>query len=352
MVCQALVAGAAMPETTTNVFECSAAPTAEDQIDKLVFAELARLKIDPVLCSDAVFVRRAYLDVIGLAAHREGSAGVHSRSRHEEQTSPADRPPARARRVRRLLGDEVGRPAAHQGGVPRQPLAQRRAGLPSLGPRLARRQQALRPVRARMLTASGSNFPRRPGELLPRHPEPHADGIAGAVALTFMGARAELCWPAKRLAGMAVFFSQVGYKPTSEWKEEHVFWDPLGTSTVAGNTAPGRAAVTAIGTPPSHQRRHPAPGRCRREPSAAGRRFPDGTKPQAAARPRSARALRRLADCPEEPVVHRSPRTASGRGCWARHRPRTRRHPARQPALATPRCSPTSRRSSSRALRS
>ena len=62
---QLLVTSAATPETATNVFESSATPTPEGQIDKLVFAELARLKIEPVLCSDAVFVRRAYLDVIG-----------------------------------------------------------------------------------------------------------------------------------------------------------------------------------------------------------------------------------------------------------------------------------------------
>lgn len=33
------------------------------RIDELVFAELARLNIEPVLCSDAVFVRRVHLDV-------------------------------------------------------------------------------------------------------------------------------------------------------------------------------------------------------------------------------------------------------------------------------------------------
>ena len=46
-----------------------------------------------------------------------------------------------------------------------------------------------------------------------------------------------------RLAGMAPFFSQVGYKPTSEWKEEIVLWDPLKAVTVPGSTAPGVDAV-------------------------------------------------------------------------------------------------------------
>jgi len=46
-------------------------------------------------------------------------------------------------------------------------------------------------------------------------------------------------WPEERRAGMAVFFSQVGYKPTSEWKEEVVFWDPLNSTAVPASTAPG-----------------------------------------------------------------------------------------------------------------
>ena len=61
----AVVCSAATPETGTNVFESLATPVAESQLDKLVFAQLARLKVQPVLCSDAVFVRRAYLDVLG-----------------------------------------------------------------------------------------------------------------------------------------------------------------------------------------------------------------------------------------------------------------------------------------------
>ena len=58
-------AGAATPETAPNIFESPDRPTPASQIDKLVFAKLSSLGIQPVLCSDAVFVRRAYLDVIG-----------------------------------------------------------------------------------------------------------------------------------------------------------------------------------------------------------------------------------------------------------------------------------------------
>jgi len=100
------------------------------------------------------------------------------------------------------------------------------------------------------------------------------EGIAIAVALTFMGARAE-SWPADRLAGTAVFFSQIGYKPTSEWKEENVFWDPLHVAGVAGNVAPGQAAVDPSLAAGDDE---PAEVPADNEPLAAV--FPDGTKVQ------------------------------------------------------------------------
>jgi hypothetical protein len=131
-----------------------------------------------------------------------------------------------------------------------------------------------------LLTASGSNFRVGPANFYRAIQNRKPDGIATAVALTLMGTRAEM-WPAERLAGMAVFFSQVGFKPTSEWKEEHVFWDPLGTSTAAGNTAPGRAAVTAIGTTPPPAPATPATPAAAAAPltpRALAATFPDGTK--------------------------------------------------------------------------
>ena len=105
-------------------------------------------------------------------------------------------------------------------------MAQRRAGLSPLDPHLPSRDNMPydRFVRE-MLTASGSNFrvPQVNFYRAVQSKEPQA--IAQAVALTFMGARAEK-WPKERLAGMAAFFSQVGYKSTGEWKEEIVFFDP------------------------------------------------------------------------------------------------------------------------------
>jgi hypothetical protein len=246
VVLGALAGGAATLETGTNVFESSAAPIPESRLDKLVFADLARLNIHPVLCSDAVFVRRAYLDVIGtLPTAKEAREFIEDPDTKNKRSLLIDR---------LLRRDEFADYWAMKWGD----VLRIKAEFPiNLWPNAAQayhrwlhasiaENKPYDRFARELLTASGSNF--RAGQvnfyraIQNRTPE----GIAGAVALTFMGARAE-SWPTNRAAGMAVFFSQIGYKPTSEWKEEHVFWDPLGASAVAANSAPGRAAITAIG---------------------------------------------------------------------------------------------------------
>ena len=70
------------------------------------------------------------------------------------------------------------------------------------------------------------------------------EALARAVALTFMGTRADK-WPPEKLAEMAVFFSYVGYKKTREWKEEIVYFDSQKYLTDGPKTAvlPGRLDV-------------------------------------------------------------------------------------------------------------
>ncbi len=97
-----------------------------------------------------------------------------------------------------------------------------------------------------MLTQSGSNFrvPQVNFYRAVQSREPQA--LAQAVALTFMGARADR-WPKERLSGMAAFFSQVSYKSTSEWKEEIVSFDPTKAAAVPAGASP--AAIFPDGTP-------------------------------------------------------------------------------------------------------
>ncbi|MBI5692375.1 MAG: DUF1553 domain-containing protein [Verrucomicrobia bacterium] len=229
----------------TAVFESPAAPPVAGRIDELVFAQLARLNLPPVLCSDAVFVRRAFLDITGTLP-----------TAAEVRAFLAD--PDTANKRRRLIDTLLERPEyADYWAMKWGDLLRIKAEFPvNLWPNAA--QAYHRWVRAavasnlpydrfarELLTASGSNFRVGPANFYRAIQNRTPEGIAVAVALTFMGARAEN-WPAERRADMAVFFSQVGYKPTSEWKEEHVFWDPLGTSAATGNTAPGRPAVATI----------------------------------------------------------------------------------------------------------
>ena len=269
------VSAAATPESGTNVFENPTPPAANSQLDKLVFSQLARLNIQPVLCSDAVFVRRAYLDVLGtLPTAKEAKDFIQDPDTENKRRLLIDS---------LLERDEFADYWAMKWGD----ILRIKAEFPvNLWPNAA--QAYHRWVRAsiaenkpydkfarELLTSSGSNFRVGPVNFYRAIQNRTPEGIARAVALTFMGARAE-GWPTNRLAGMTAFFSQIGYKPTGEWKEEHVFWDPLGSSAVAGNTAPGRAAIAAIGQPSNSVAQVSLPARTNRVPLEAA--FPDGTR--------------------------------------------------------------------------
>jgi hypothetical protein len=247
VVTLAALCGLAAPEAGTNIFESATPPTPENQIDKLVFAQLAKLKIQPVLCSDSVFVRRVYLDVIGaLPTAKEARDFIRDRD-----------PDKRRSLIDALLErDEFADYWAMKWGD----ILRIKAEFPvNLWPNAAQAYHHW--VRAslaenkpydkfvrELLTSNGSNFRVGPVNFYRAIQNRTPEGIARAVALTFMGTRVD-SWPSNRVAGMIPFFSQIGYKPTSEWKEEHVFWDPLASARVAGNLAPGRAAVAAIANP-------------------------------------------------------------------------------------------------------
>ncbi len=242
VISMAVAGFATPPETVGSLFEISAQLTTENQLDQQVFSNLARLDIRPVLCSDAVFVRRAYLDVIGtLPTAAEAREFIQDPNLKNKRRGLIDR---------LLERDEFADFWAMKWGD----ILRIKAEFPvNLWPNAA--QAYHRWVRnsiatnkpydvfaRELLTSSGSNFRVPPVNFYRAIQNRTPEGIASTVALTLMGARTE-SWPASRLADMTLFFSQIGYKPTSEWKEEHVFWDPLGTSKVAGNTAPGRAAL-------------------------------------------------------------------------------------------------------------
>jgi hypothetical protein len=238
-------------------FESCAALTPQSKIDGLVFERLEQLGIQPAnICSDAVFVRRVYLDVIGtLPTAQEARMFILDQDPNKRSTL-----------IDRLLEREE---FADYWAMKWSDLLRVKAEFPiNLWPNAV--QGYHRWIRAcikenlpydrfvrEMLTASGSNFrvPQVNFYRAIQSKEPQA--IAQVVALTFMGTRAE-SWPKDRLSGMAAFFSQVTYKSTLEWKEEIVCFDPnkLALSKpvlsvverAEGATAPatGSVALTAI----------------------------------------------------------------------------------------------------------
>ncbi len=249
VVLLAVVAGAATPEVGSNVFESQATPSPEGQIDKLVLANLSKLGIQPALCSDAVFVRRAYLDVIGT---------LPTAKEVRDFLQDPNTKTKRRRLIDRLLErDEFAQYWAMKWGD----LLRIKAEFPvNLWPNAAQayhrwvlaslaQNKPYDKFARELLTSSGSNFRVGPVNFYRAIQNRTPEGIATAAALTFMGTRAEN-WPTNQLAGMAAFFGQIAYKPTREWKEEIVFWDPLGAYAQACNNTSNAPAPPPTNTAP------------------------------------------------------------------------------------------------------
>ncbi len=216
-------------------------------------------------CSDAAFIRRLHLDVIGtLPAAPDVRAFL------------ADNAPDKRRTlIDRLLAQEE---FADYWSMKWSETLRVKSEFPiNLWPNAAQAYHRWihASLRANMpydrfarelLTSSGSNFrvPQVNFYRAIQNREP--SGIAAAVALTFMGTRVER-WPAQRLNAMAAFFSRVAYKPTREWKEEIVFFDitrvpparstdlftcPDGTTTRLASDADPRDAFAAWLTKPGN----------------------------------------------------------------------------------------------------
>jgi hypothetical protein len=211
--------------------------TPANRIDEIVFAHLRALNIEPAqLCSDPVFVRRVYLDVTGtLPTAAEARAFILD-------SNPAKRPEL----IEQLLArDEYADYLALKWGD----VLRIKAEFPiNLWPNAAQCYHGwLRDVirtnlpadqfARELLTASGSNFEVPPVNFYRAMQNRSPAGIAQSVAQTLMGERADH-WPSNDLASLAVFFANVGYKYTEEWKEEIIYFNPASTNAGALNGSP------------------------------------------------------------------------------------------------------------------
>ena len=199
--------------------------TARSRLDALVMPTLQKKGILPaILCSDEVFIRRVYLDVIGTLPEPE----------EVREFLQSTNPRKRAALIHTLLKrDEF----ADYWALKWCDILRVKAEFPiNLWPNAVqayhrwihdclRDNMPYDQFARELLTSSGSNFrvPQVNFYRAIQGQEPSA--IAAAVALTFMGVRIEN-WPEERRAGMEAFFSRVAYKQTAEWKEEIVYLDP------------------------------------------------------------------------------------------------------------------------------
>lgn len=203
----------------------SAPATSSAALDDAVAATLHRLNTDPAApCSDEVFFRRIYIDLIGTIPDPQSTYNFLQ-----------DRSPNK----RAVLIDFLfTRPEfADFGALKWCDILRVKSEFPiNLWPNAVQAyhkwlHDAVRDdmpydrfVRA-LLTSSGSNFRVPPANFYRAVQGRDPAAIAHAVALTFMGTRID-SWPEAQRTGFAAFFSRIAYKHTDEWKEEIVMLDP------------------------------------------------------------------------------------------------------------------------------
>ena len=201
-------------------------PPFSAKIDAVVFSRQRQLGIQRAnLCSDAVFLRRVYLAGIGtLPTADEAAAFLEDKA-----------PDKRSALIDRLL--ERGEFADYW-GMRWGDLLRVKSEFPvNLWPNAAqaydrwirdslRRNVPYSQFASEILTASGSNFRNPPVNFYRAAGSKDPKALARAVALAFMGQRAEK-WPEDKQANLAVFFSRIGFKKTDEWKEEIVYFDGI-----------------------------------------------------------------------------------------------------------------------------
>lgn len=193
------------------------------RIDTLLRESLAKDGLQPApMCSDAVFVRRIYLDVTGTLPSVEEV--------REFLENPSDG--KHAALIDKLLASEE--------YVDFQTLRwcdmlRVKAEFPiNLWPNgaacyyrwirqaVAENRPYDRMVRE-FLTSSGSNFRDGAANFYRAVPSKDAETLAEAIAQSFLGLDIGP-WPEDKRRQLALFFSRVGYKETAQWKEEIVYW--------------------------------------------------------------------------------------------------------------------------------
>ncbi len=209
-----------------------------NRIDELVLAKLKELGIPPSeLCSDEVFLRRVYLDLIGtLPTVAEARAFLEDTDQQK-----------RSKLIDRLLDSAE---YADYWALKWGDLLRMKSEYPSnLWPNAVQayhrwvrdgivKNKPYDQFARELLTATGSNFRDPPANYYRAFLKREPQNLAEVSALVFMGARVGCArchahpvedWTLDDSVGLAAFFAGVRYKRTQEWKEEIVYVLPSQT---------------------------------------------------------------------------------------------------------------------------
>lgn len=197
----------------------------QNQIDRLILEELENKSLKPAyLCSDEVFIRRAYLDVTGTLPPTEDIIKFYNNPRSDKRASLINallRSPEYADYFSLKWCDLLRVKAEFPINLwPNAVQAYHRWIHDAVAENISYDRFA-----RELLTSSGSNF-RVPAVNFYRAMQGHEPAtIANTAALTFMGTRLDT-WPDEKRKNLEAFFSRVSFKSTAEWKEEIVYLNP------------------------------------------------------------------------------------------------------------------------------
>jgi len=241
--------GQAADAQPVRPFESDTWSVPANGVDTRVLAALEQRGIEPALpCSDEVFIRRVYLDVIGTLPEPTDVRAFLQDPNPDKRVN--------------LIEDVLDREEfADYWTLKWGDLLRVKAEFPiNLWPNAVqayhhwirdaiKQNQPYDEFVRELLTSSGSNFRVPPVNFYRAVQSREPSGLAEAVALTFMGTRVA-SWPEDTRDNMAAFFSRVIYKPTDEWKEQIVQSDPAATDTFEAVFPDGTTVTIGPGEDP------------------------------------------------------------------------------------------------------
>ena len=217
-----LLIGAAEPK---NPYENGKAFISKGKIDQLLQRNWKKNKITPAkMSSDATFMRRVYIDLIGtMPTLKEARTFLNDKSKNK-----------RKKLIDQLLKREE---FAQYWSLKWCDILRVKSEFPiNLWPNAVqayhhwvwdaiKNNMPYDKFARKLLTSSGSNFREPPVNFYRATQDKTSAGFAKIAALTFMGTRIEN-WPEKDRKEFEKLFSRIGRKKTDEWKEEIIFLNP------------------------------------------------------------------------------------------------------------------------------